>query len=605
MVKVADFRIEHFGSFADTLTVELSPKMTIFVGENNSGKSAVLRSFEPHLRENPHRSPVEWRDGFLQQPVHSIRLHANGAEINAAWRQVGQIKWATNDTQDIAATRWQIKAVLQSPKLTFAMTRQAGRDFLPVDAPSHGAYSGAQLGMVHASLSAAGIDLDGPYGNTEDTFPNVLNKLWHEKVFFFQALRSSPGRVAYSHPTRLDANAGNLAVQLAGLQGDNGDLFEKLVGHLREIFSTVGNLSVSSSDGAFEVRVWPTRAKSTRELSFSLDDSGTGVAQAIAILLVAMTMTEAVLVVDEISSYLHPSAAKILLRILQVEYPSHQYVISTHSPEVLTAGRDAEIYWVRKSGYESTVSRIDVRDLRQLRQVTGQLGVSLTDVFAAEHIVWVEGETEQNCFQLLYEPPATGASVMFVAVIATDDFHSKKVRAELIFDIYQQLTTTAAPVVGSVAFGFDREGLKDSQVEDLQRQSKDKIKFLPRRNFESYLLHPSSIARVMAASVAHVKALDVPDTERQVVEHLVELGGLKDYFAPTEKVDLYDAEWLRQVDGAKLLKDVFAKVMESTLPYDKVLHSEAILRDLLAHEPDAVGGLRSYVAELVAVASHP
>lgn len=605
MVKVAEFRIEHFGSFADTGTVELSPKMTIFVGENNSGKSAVLRSFEPTLRANPHRSPVEWRDGFLLPPAHSIRLDASGAEINAAWRQLGQINWPTNDTQDIAATRRQIQSVLQSPKLTFAMARQAGRDFLPVDAPSHGAYSGVQMGTVHASLSAAGLELAGPFGNMEDSFPAVLNRLWYDKIFFFQALRSSPGRVPYNHPTRLDSNAGNLAVQLAGLQGDNGDLFDKLVGHLREIFSTVGNLSVSSNDGAFEVRVWPTRAKSTRELSFSLDDSGTGVAQAIAILLVAMTMTEAVLVVDEISSYLHPSAAKILLRILQVEYSSHQYVISTHSPEVLTAGRDAEIYWVRKSGYESTVSRIDVRDLRQLRQVTGQLGVSLTDVFAAEHIVWVEGETEQNCFQLLYEPPATGGSVMFVAVIATDDFHSKKVRAELIFEIYQQLTTTAAPVIGSVAFGFDREGLRDTQVADLQRQSKDTIKFLPRRNFESYLLYPASIARVMSASVAHVLALNVLDTERLVLEQLLNLGRLKDYSAPTEKVDLKDVEWLRQVDGAKLLKEVFATVMEGTLPYDKVLHSEAILRDLLAHEPGAVEGLRAYVAELVVVASHP
>jgi predicted ATP-dependent endonuclease of OLD family len=140
-----------------------------------------------------------------------------------------------------------------------------------------------------------------------------------------------------------------------------------------------------------------------------------------------MTYDSAVLVIDEISSYLHPAAAKALLRILQSNYPQHQYVISTHSPDILSAGRDAKVFWIRKSGFESNITEVDLTDLKVLRAVTGQLGVSMTDVFAAEHIVWVEGETEEACFpMLLAQSTDDTRSVLFIALLHTGDFHDRR-----------------------------------------------------------------------------------------------------------------------------------------------------------------------------------
>jgi AAA15 family ATPase/GTPase len=50
-----------------------------------------------------------------------------------------------------------------------------------------------------------------------------------------------------------------------------------------------------------------------RELGFSLDSSGTGVSQVVAILTVMAMFTQAVIVIDEINSFLHPAAAKITI----------------------------------------------------------------------------------------------------------------------------------------------------------------------------------------------------------------------------------------------------------------------------------------------------
>jgi hypothetical protein len=126
----------------------------------------------------------------------------------------------------------------------------------------------------------------------------------------------------YQNTLKLSPDASNLPAVLSTLFGGRGDTFKKLVQHLREIFPTVGNVSVDTqlqSNNA-EILIWPTESMVRRELSFALSQSGTGVSQIIAILTAVMTIENAVLIIDEINSFLHPAAVKALLRILQTEY---------------------------------------------------------------------------------------------------------------------------------------------------------------------------------------------------------------------------------------------------------------------------------------------
>jgi hypothetical protein len=439
----------------------------------------------------------------------------------------------------------------------------------------------------------------------DDRLPSLMTRVWRDNVFVFQALRTSPGKMAYGAPGRLDQNANNLAVQLNGLQGDRPEVFAKLVSHLVSIFPTVGNLSVSPADNMFEIRVWSTREQQRREFSFSLDDSGTGLAQAIAILFVAMTYDSAVLVIDEISSYLHPAAAKALLRILQSNYPQHQYIISTHSPEILSAGRDAKVFWIRKSGFDSNITEVDLTNLRTLRDVTGQLGVSMTDVFAAEHIVWVDGENEEACFpMLLAQSTDETRSVLFIALLHTGDFHDRKVRADKVFQIYERLTGATAPVVSKVAFNFDADDLTLAKQQELQTRSGGRIHFLPRRNIESYLLHPAAMARVIAAELEYLAEVDVVQLEADVTSVMLELAANKRYGAPADPPSSSDESWLARVDGAKLIADLFSRVTDAKLEYRKTTHSVSLVRDLLQNEPEFLGELTDYVVELVSVAKN-
>jgi hypothetical protein len=70
-------------------------------------------------------------------------------------------------------------------------------------------------------------------------------------------------------------------------------------------------------------------------------------------------------------------------------------------------------------------------------------------------------------------------------VKATGDLIGK--HANLVFDLYNTLTTSSSllpPAIGSV---FDDEGRSQSEKKDLLRRSKGLLQFLPRRMYENFL----------------------------------------------------------------------------------------------------------------------
>lgn len=429
--------------------------------------------------------------------------------------------------------------------------------------------------------------------------PSLLTNIWNTCVFYFKAQRFNLGKCNFTREERLLADASNLAGVLATLQGERRELLDQLIAHLRQIFPTVLNMSVATTGAGFEILIWSTEEMQQPALSVGLDNCGTGVAQVIAILTAIMTIERAVIVIDEISSFLHPAAAKALLHIIQTNYAQHQYLISTHSFEVLTAGNPATVHIIRRSGYKSVVSRIDLDDLDQLRDVASHLGVSMTDVFAAERIIWVEGATEELCFPFIYQstvgPMPRG--LMITPVIATGDFLVKKPRRDLVLQIYESLSTSATPLVDSVRFSFDREDLSDDQMRDLNKEAKNRIAFLPRRNFECFLLDPDAIAAFICT---HVPDLAGTVSSQNVSDALQKLGGHSKYKAVQQwKNDILDPNWLATVDAATLLKDLCNNVSDSRLVFRKTHHSLELLKHIMAFNRGHLAELEDYVKKLV------
>jgi hypothetical protein len=317
-----------------------------------------------------------------------------------------------------------------------------------------------------------------------------------------------------------------------------------------------------------------------------------------------MTFEGAVIVIDEISSFLHPAAAKALLRILQTYYAQHQYIIATHSPEVLSAGNPTTVHVVRRQGYDSLVERVDLNELDNLRDVANHLGVSMTDVFAAERIIWVEGATEEICLPLIYKETEgeLPGGLTITPVIATGDFLAKMKRRDLVFQVYQRLSQAAMPLVKSVTFSFDRETLTEKEMSNLNRDAGGRLLFLPRRHFECYLLNPAAIAALITAAVPDLADSVSPEN---VLNYLQSVGGQAKFKATRQwNGDIFDEKWLTEIDAAALLKETCNELTATRLEYCKTRHSIVLLQHILAHNSERLCGLIAYVKKLFELAQH-
>ena len=356
-MRLTKARIRGFQSFADSGEVEFSEGINLIIGQNNAGKSALLRALLPALPDDRHRTPGKWEIFRLPPPEIGLTIDVSGAELHDWILRSGSpqvVPITVAEHQDATA---HMKGFFERPSILFSVSRAPNSGSFSAPYPSHQIFrhvpGTSQLGAVTAPNNGELTINSGP--RNDDSLPALLWRAWQRDMFYFAAERMTIGELGTGHATRLQANAANLPNVLHTLNNERGDVFRQLVHHLQDVFPTVGNLSVRTrpeNHNLLEVRAWPTEAMERVELSFPLNSSGTGVAQAVALLTAIMTIENAVIIIDEINSFLHPAAVKALLRIMQTQYTHHQYIISTHSPEVISFSNPKTIHLVKRAGYE-------------------------------------------------------------------------------------------------------------------------------------------------------------------------------------------------------------------------------------------------------------
>ncbi|QDZ08492.1 AAA family ATPase [Sphingomonas panacisoli] len=65
---ISKFRLTNFTSFEDSGWIELDKAINLFIGQNNSGKSALLKGLSFPLSQNPHKNIQVFRGHGLKQP---------------------------------------------------------------------------------------------------------------------------------------------------------------------------------------------------------------------------------------------------------------------------------------------------------------------------------------------------------------------------------------------------------------------------------------------------------------------------------------------------------------------------------------------------------
>lgn len=594
MVWISSLQVESYSSFEASGEIRLSPHFNIIAGTNNSGKSSLLKCLHGQISENPHKSPARFRPGELRGTVIDMTLETSTEEVRTILaydegryqlpysRQgdgAGDIKRAM-----VENIPWRMR-VRRGIAPQYALRDNDGIPWR---------LDNVDIGNIR--VKEGDIAFGHGSSNEYKSIANVFNSSAYPTIFRFDPQRTPPSKTSYGQEGILQPNGANLPRVLNYLQNREPDRFSLIVRNLDEIIGNIASITTPPAGSDVEIRIWPTSDTSNFALSFDLDRSGTGVAQTLCLLTAASSVHPSVIIVDEINSHLHPEAVRRFLLILSSYYSHHQYIISSHSPDVIGRSDAAKLFLVEREGFSSSVEEIDLSKVEGLRRVAGSLGVSLADALGADRMLWVEGPTEEEVFSKIYREQGGSLplSVRISRVSDTGLFESRATKKS-VTRVFQHVAATLAPTVSKMRFCLDRENKTDEAVKEAEQATQGRVRFLPRRNIECYVLDPPVIADVLAPLLSRPHA----DVEAAILNWIEQHGGDVDLGSSRYwNGNISSDDWRKHIDGAKVLSRLFSTVTENTHEFRKTLHTPQLFIAAAKRATSDYKALASFVSAL-------
>lgn len=601
---ITRFRVGNYKSFVDSSDLDLGPGFNVICGQNNAGKTSLIEALDPNINPSPHRSLSTVPTPRTQPELNSwvqISYSLEHADLLEILREQGRqqyiLPWPapggpfSESNQSQAEIKRLVERVLSQEQFVFRLLREFGPStsaWKPQALPSFGSYPVQQNSFVHFIFNTDGSlsDFGALNQQVQTDIGLQLTGAFQTRVYRFNAERLNVGVCNFGTNSRLAQNASNLAEVLNILQG-NTPKFRYFNSLVHEVFPQIHQVSVTPPahvQGQVEIRVWtldPTLHDRV-DLAMPLAQSGTGIGQVLAILYVAFFSTSPqVLIIDEPQSFLHPGAIRKLVQVLKVQ-SKHQFIVATHSPTVISAAEPTTITICRLADGVSKLERVDPKDANDLQSYLVEVGARLSDVFGADNILWVEGRTEERCFPMVLErigqKRLRGTAIL--AVSNTGDLQTRD--AVRVFEMYNRLSQTNSLLPPAVGFIFDSECRSSTDKDELRRRSRDLLEFLPRRMYENYLLHPTAIAAV-ANGITGFR--DPAVTEDEVAALLAEMERRSLYMCPST-AEIAKHRWNASTDAALVLQEIFNKLSETRVAFDKADHAVRLTEWLIANAPE-------------------
>lgn len=600
---VKSIELENYKSFWQPQIIHLEPGFNLFVGANNSGKTTVLEVLDLDAHNPiPHRSIANLTEYGASPAPHSrfkVRLATNLTE----YRGFSTTNLSIPVSQDIFsklsgngsdAARLAYKEISVSPEIGITFDLQGGieravyetryghseivngnapNDPIPavnIDfSPLNGEIQSAQIG----NFSGIGTDL-----------AQIRNR-YRSRIYRFSAQRLPAETAHTAGDPILQRNAGNLPYCINHLHSNDAEGHRILCAWVHRIFPSVKWIQAPPVPGSqtFQLQCLPEAPEARRhDLAVPLDRMGSGIGNVIAILYVVLTARyPQVIAIDEPNSFLHPKALRELLSILAQEGAQHQYILTAHSPDVLTAVSPASITLFELNGTFSVAKQVSGKELPLLRTELARLGIRMTDLHGRDRVLWVEGQTEEIVLPELLRRfcPEVAAGTAVLRVEHTGAFEKKGLSPSEVAKIYKRLTESSALVPPMVAILLDKENRKKAECARISKESAGVIHFLERAMLENYVLHPLAIAAVLS-----------------------ELGEEVSVDAVESELSSASGEKLRTLHGAQVLAGVFSTVSDARLEFRKTRDTPQLIRWLLANQPSALVELEVFLRELFGLA---
>jgi predicted ATP-dependent endonuclease of OLD family len=621
---ISRLQLLNYKSFRDSGVLEFQPGINIIVGANNSGKTALLEALSLNFENKSHRS-LKTLLHFNSDSCAKVSLVADKSAIEEVAQKLSidfQFVYSHKTDRTLSAQtmhslflEWlEVRAAVEIRVRMEESCKVAEIEKSLSDSLTFNIYCVTKQDYLIDRASGANFNR-----NTADNeITTRIVQYFSCHTYRLYAERSNLGSCLFGDNSELEPDASNLAEVLNQLQQPGKrKLFNRFLTYVSTIFPEIGLVSVrpkpnlkdfTGSDTSrrsreLEILIWSQEASENEreDLAFPLSEYGTGTGQVLAILYAVLASPEPrTMIIDEPQSYLHPGAAKKLIQILK-EFPQHQYFIATHSAEIISAANPSTIVKLRYEDGQTQASAMNAKDIKEQRSLLAELGVSLSDVFGADSILWVEGPTEELCFPLVLSELApellTGTKI--VSIKNTGDLLGKKAHfVDVMFDLYQRLSGGNNLYPPAVGFVFDRENRTKQDRADLQKRSSEAVHFLERCMYENYLLHPDAIAAVLNRDDAGREHALTSEAVREGLEsNKDKLKEKKDCF-PKDATpeELLNPQYVDQnINAAKLLDVLFAELSFARVKFRKTKHSIMLTEWLLENNPEHFAELAQFL----------
>ncbi|QRY30566.1 AAA family ATPase [Variovorax sp. PDNC026] len=588
---VRHITISNYKSFGGAQVLNFDKGFNLILGGNNAGKSTVLETLDLLARNEPHRSRVTVpRYG---DPIRGFSKIAVGLTMSTL--ELGRMHGREQFYVPI-------NVPVTDPGVSGLAFRQFDSDVLlnfdfVVDGGSR------RVELTSKSIFNGGF-LDGesePRPSAEFIFnaegefevrralavadgsrlQNLANRCL-ARIYRFGAQRRPGSECGMVDAAVLDREAATLPYFINRLQTSNAHGHRQLCSWVNRILPTVAWVqSTPTGRNSFALQCLPEAPEAQREdLATPLASMGTGIGNIVAILYVMLTAREPqVIAIDEPNAFLHPRALRELLAILESEGKQHQFILTAHSADVLTAVDTSSINFLELASSATVVKRVSREQLHSIRGELAELGISVTDLHGKDRVLWVEGQTEELVFPLLlrYACPEIAAGTAVLRVERTGTFERKRgVAVEEIVSIYDRLSKSAGLVPPMICMLLDAETKKPNEMAQIERDSQNRLRFLDRRMLENYLLNPRAIH---AALLELNCACELAQVENEL-----------------STINLTD---ISNVDGARVLQTLFSSISEATQEFRKTRDVPNIVSWLIANERDFLEPLRSLLRRIL------
>ena len=611
-MRISKVKLNNYVCFYDAPEFELEPGINFIVGKNNAGKTALIdalcgRPGTPYKMPRDRSSPLSMTDGanvtsstikyqFSENEV--LQLIPKEGSVNEGYRFL--VPWLILYSKNPVTPEENARRLIGDGFTLKVKYKGNGVDrfSFPIFDQLRNNPNSRRVGlrriildndMSYRDVGEAGeLDLSQLEHNWKSFPDNIRNKL-----FRFEAQRVFDPSSEPKPNMALQSNASNLPQVVHEWKSGDDDNFYEYLSLIQRVIpdvSTVLSPPMGNNRVGLEIRFGGS-GSAAQHLDIPYQSCGDGIRHILAMLYALVRYKDSVVVVvDEPQSFLHPGALRALLSIFH-EYDRHQYFLTTHSPSALAAVHEKTILHVERKDMRSRVRALDAKDTKALGETFRSLGMMPSDYLGVDAIVWVEGPTDKRCFPLILE--AAGLQVegiRFIPIAEIGDPTGKSAKK------HGALLEAVAKDVGllprEVVCVHDGDKAKDLVNADTERDVR--IETLPRQNFESYFLnYPEILESVLKENATECSPIH---EGKSVREWMTENNGGH---------ALDDEEWLKTVDGANFLHDMFNCLGKIDYKRNKPAYGEEITRCILADNPNHFQEIVDLITSILEKDKHP